>query len=129
MARGAGGVIPGNRIGQGFTGSSTLTHLLGVSGAPTGTVGGAAVGSGSMRSMSPCTAVRVGHAVFCGGGTQQHPLSAATAKNRVLNANCGTGRRHLHAPTANGSTADGTRRSTGDTQKMGESAGTGEALA
>ena len=35
----------------------------------------------------------------------------------------------LDAPTADGSTADGTRWSTGDTQKMGESAGTGEALA
>jgi len=30
---------------------------------------------------------------------------------------------------ADGSTADGTRESTGDPQKMGESAGTGEALA
>ena len=35
----------------------------------------------------------------------------------------------LDAITADGSTAGGTRRSTGDTQKMGESAGTGEALA
>ena len=46
MARGAGGGIPGNSLGQDFTSSSTLTHLLGVSGAPTGTVGGAAVGRG-----------------------------------------------------------------------------------
>jgi hypothetical protein len=59
-------------------------------------------------------------------------LSAATAKNRVSNANWGPKRRYCHAPTADSSsTADGTRRSTGDTQKMGESAGTarGEALA
>ena len=54
MARGAGGGIPGNSLGQGFTSSSTLTHLLGVSGAPTGTVGGAAVGR---RSMSLVTVV------------------------------------------------------------------------
>ena len=50
MARGAEGGIPGNSLGQGFTSSSTLTHLLGVSGAPTGTVGGAAVGSGSIEN-------------------------------------------------------------------------------
>ena len=56
-------------------------------------------------------------------------LSAIVAKKRVYNANCGTGRRRSHAPTADGSTADGTRRSTGDTQKMVESAGTGEAVA
>ena len=71
--------------------------------------------------------------VFCSGRTQHHAISAAAAKSRVCNANCGTGRRRSHAPTADGSTADGTRRSTGDTQnmtqKMGESAGTGEALA
>ena len=36
---------------------------------------------------------------------------------------------HSHDPTADGSTADGTRRSTGDTHKMNESAGTGEAVA
>ena len=41
----------------------------------------------------------------------------------------GPKRRYSHAPTADGSTADGTRRSTGDPQKMGESAGSGEALA
>ena len=34
-----------------------------------------------------------------------------------------------HAPTADGSTADGTRRSTGDTQKGSESDGTGKVLA
>ena len=42
MASGAEGGIPGNNLGQCFTSSNTLTHLLGVSGAPTGTVGGAA---------------------------------------------------------------------------------------
>ena len=93
MARGAGGGIPGNNLGQCCTSSSTLNHLLGVSGAPTGTVGGAAVGRRSMRMTSFGTPVRVGHAVFCGGGTQQHPLSAATAKNRVCNANWGPKRR------------------------------------
>ena len=43
--------IPGNSLGQGFTSFSTLTHLLGISGAPTGTVGGAAVGSGSIENV------------------------------------------------------------------------------
>ena len=52
-------------------------------------------------------------------------LSAIAAKKRVYNANCGTGRRRSHAPTADGSTADGTRRSTRYTQKMGESAAAG----
>ena len=55
-------------------------------------------------------------------------LSAAAAKNRVSNANWGPKRYQSHAPTADGSTADGTRESTGDPQKMGESSGTGEAL-
>ena len=41
-------------------------------------------------------------------------------------ANC---RDRSHAPTAVRGTADGTRRSTGDTLNMGASAGTGEALA
>ena len=65
MARGAGGGIPGNDLGQGSTSPSTFAHVLGVSGAPIGAVGGAADG----------------------------------------------------------------RRSTGDTQNMGESAGTGGTLA
>ena len=33
------------------------------------------------------------YAVFCGGGTQHHPLSAAIAKNRVKNAHGGPKRR------------------------------------
>ena len=70
MARGTEGGVPGNSLGQGFTSSSTLTHLLGVSGAPTGTVGGAAIGRRSMRSTSFGTPVRVGHVTFCGGGTR-----------------------------------------------------------
>ena len=53
--------VPGISLGQGFTSSSTLTHLLGVSGAPTGTVGGAAAGRRSMRISSFGTPVRVGH--------------------------------------------------------------------
>ena len=40
-----------------------------------------------------CTAFRVPHAVFGGGGTQHHSLSAAIAKNRVRNAFWGTQRR------------------------------------
>ena len=74
--------------------------------------------------------MRVPHAVFCGGGTQWVVLSATTAKKRVGNAHVGPKRRLPHAPTAIGGTADGTRRSTGDTQNVGASAaGTGEALA
>ena len=34
MASGAGGGIPGNDLGQGFTSHSTFTDVLGVSGAP-----------------------------------------------------------------------------------------------
>ena len=106
MARGAGGGIPGNGLGQDSTSPSTFTHVQGVSGAPTGAVGGAADGRGSMWKTSFGTAMRVSHAVLCGGGTH-----------------------HPHAPTAVGGTADGTDRSTGDTENMGESAGTGESLA
>ena len=50
-------------------------------------------------------------------------------KNRVGNAHAGPKRRLPHATTAIGGTADGTRRSTGDTQNVGESAGPGETLA
>ena len=42
MARGGGGDIPGNNLGQGFTSPSTFTHAPGVYGARTGAVGGAA---------------------------------------------------------------------------------------
>ena len=66
---------------------------------------------------------RVAMARMITGRTQWVVLSAAAAKNRVYNANWGPKRRRSHAPTADGSTADGTRRSTGDTQKMSESAG------
>ena len=68
MARGAGGDIPGDGPGQGFTSSSTCTHVMGVSGAPTGTVGGA------VNALSE-------HA--------EDPLSATVAKNRTGNARAG----------------------------------------
>ena len=42
MARGGGGNIPGNGLGQGFTSPSTFTHVPGAYGARTGAVGGAA---------------------------------------------------------------------------------------
>ena len=131
MARGAGGGIPGNDLGQGSTSPSTFTHVLGVSGAPTGAVGGAADGRGSMWKTSFGTALSVphGHAVFCGGRTQHHPLSAISEKSRMGNASLVHTRRVPHVPTAVGGTADGTDRSTGDTQNMGESAGTGGTLA
>ena len=44
MARGVGGGIPGNDLGQESTSTSSLAHVLGVSGAPIGAVGGAAEG-------------------------------------------------------------------------------------
>ena len=44
MARGGGGSIPGNNLGQGFTSPSTFTHVPGAYGARTGAVGGAADG-------------------------------------------------------------------------------------
>ena len=69
MARGATGGIPGNGLGQCSTRPSTFTHVLGVSGAPTGAVGGAA------------------------DGTQWVVLSATIAKNRVGNAHAGPKRR------------------------------------
>ena len=90
---------PGNSLGQGFTSSSTLTHLLVVSGAPTGTVGGAAVGSGSIECVVALYRNSRLTRGFCGGRTQHHPPSVIAAKSRVCNANCGTGRRRSHAPT------------------------------
>ena len=86
MARGVGGGIPGNGLGQGFTSPSTFTHVLCVSGAPIGAVGGAADGRRSMQKTTFGTAMSVPHAVLCGGRTHHHPMSAATAKNRVVNA-------------------------------------------
>ena len=58
MARGVGGGIPGNGLGQGFTsGPSTFTIVLCVSGAPIGAVGGAADGRRSMQKTSFGTAM------------------------------------------------------------------------
>ena len=42
MARGGGGDITSNDLGQGFTSLSPCTYVQGVSGAPTAAVGGAA---------------------------------------------------------------------------------------
>ena len=42
MARGGGGDIPGNDLGQRVASSSAFTHVLGAYGARTGAVGGAA---------------------------------------------------------------------------------------
>ena len=50
--RGAGGGIPGNDLGQGSTSPSTFTHVLGVSGATIGAVGGAADGRRNMTQAS-----------------------------------------------------------------------------
>ena len=73
--------------------------------------------------------MRVYHAVFCGGRTHWVVVSAAAAQNRMRDRYCGPKRCLLHAPTAVGGTADGTDQSTGDTENMAESAGTGETLA
>ena len=73
--------------------------------------------------------IRVPHTGFCAGGTQWVVVSAAAAKSRMGNASLVHTRRLPHVPTAVGGTADGTDRSTGDTQNMGESAGTGGTLA
>ena len=86
IARGAGGGIPGNDLGQGSTSTSTFAHVLGVSGAPIGAVGGAADGRRNMGKTSCMHQRRVPHAGFCGGRTQHHPLSAPSAKNRMGNA-------------------------------------------
>jgi hypothetical protein len=67
--------------------------------------------------------MRVPHAGLRAGRTQWVVLSAATAETRMGNAHGGPKRRVPHVPTAVGGTADGARRSTGDTQNMGESAG------
>ena len=54
IARGAGGGIPGNDLGQGSTSTSTFAHVLGVSGAPIGAVGGAADGRRNMtQALTP----------------------------------------------------------------------------
>ena len=86
MARGAGGGIPGNDLGQGSTSPSTFAHVLGVSGATIGAVGGAADGRRNMGKTSCMHQRRVPHAGFCGGRTQYHPLSAPSTETRVVNA-------------------------------------------
>ena len=70
MARGAGGGIPGNGLGQGSTSPSTFTHVLGVSGATIGAVGGAADGRRNMGKTSFGSRERVPHARFCANRTQ-----------------------------------------------------------
>ena len=85
MARGVGGDLLTNELGQWFTRSSTFTHLMGASGAPIGLPSGAADRTrDSPRAAEHgidvslyCTAFRV-------------PLSAPAAKNRVRNAFGGT---------------------------------------
>ena len=119
MARGAGEGIPGNDPGQGSTSPSTFTHVLGVSGAPIGAVGGAADGRRNMGKTSCMHQRRVPHAVFCDGRTQWVVLSATIAKNRMGNAYSGPKRRVPHAPTAIGGIADGVRQSTADTLERG----------
>ena len=73
--------------------------------------------------------IRVPHTGLCAGGTQWVVVSAATAQTRMGNASLVHTRRLPHVPTAVGGTADGTDRSTGDTQNMGKSAETGGTLA
>ena len=89
MASGAGGGIPGNDLGHGSTSPSTFTHVLGVSGAPIGAVGGAADGRRNMGKTSCMHQRRVPHAGFCGGRTQHHPLSAPSAEIRAGERVCG----------------------------------------
>ena len=55
MARGGGGDIPGNNLGQWFTSPSTYTHVHGASGAPTGSRQGAADGR---RRLTRARAIR-----------------------------------------------------------------------
>ncbi len=54
-----GGGIPGNDLGHGSTSPSTFAHVLGVSGATIGAVGGAADGRWNMGNASFGTAMRV----------------------------------------------------------------------
>ena len=76
MARGGRGDITGNVPGQGFTSASPCTHVQGVSGAPTGAVGGAADGRRRELILLLGTAMGVFHSVCSSMCTQQHPLSA-----------------------------------------------------
>ena len=66
MARGGGGDITSNDLGQGFTSLSPCTHVQGVSGAPTAAVGGAAEGCWVTENAS----LRTSH----GHGLATHPI-------------------------------------------------------
>ena len=105
MARGGEGDIPSNDLGQGITSSSGCTHLQGASGAPIGCRRGAADCPRSIQRTSLCTLRRVLRAVFCGGGTQHIPLSAA-AKARAKNASEGPENVLRMLATTVGSTPD-----------------------
>ena len=61
-----------------------------------------------MQKTSAGTHRRVPHAVFCGGRTQHHPLSAPIAKNRMGNASLVHTRRvpHADAPTTSRSACE-----------------------
>ena len=61
-----------------------------------------------------------GHALSAPFNREHHPMGHGPFS---------PGGSHSHVPTAVGGTADGTDRSTGDTQNMGESAETGGTLA
>ena len=91
LARGVGGDIPGNGLGQGFTSSSGCTHLLGASGAPIGLPSGAADGCQLDPWNVPCTAsVTVAMPIHV-GRTQWMPVSAPVTQRRHTAHQCGTG--------------------------------------
>ena len=81
LARGVGGDIPSNDLGQGFACPSPCTHAQGAYGAPTGAVGGAADGRRTMTCVPP---IRQPLRVVCANAKwhgrthsrHRHPLSA-----------------------------------------------------
>ena len=92
MARGARGDIPGSSLGQVFINILALTHVycnIVMFGVPSvlrrydAGVRRAADGRRSLPKTSPCTAMSILHAVFCGDRTQQHPLSASKKQKSV----------------------------------------------
>ena len=101
MARGGGGDIPGNNLGQGFTSPSTFTHAPGVYGARTGAVGGAADRRLTVTTCTSHSRTAWRYVLKLHGRTQGYVLSAPVKSARTtLSRSQMAGTRRFHLCTS-----------------------------
>ena len=101
MARGGGGDIPGNNLGQGFTSPSTFTHAPGAYGARTGAVGGAADRRLTVTTCTSHSRTAWRYVLKLHGRTQGYVLSAPVKSARTtLSRSQMAGTRRFHLCTS-----------------------------